>query len=312
MNVTGRWHDANMMKPEHFKDAQRQHGLITREQFLEHGSVRQLELLLAAGRLESARRGVYRIAGAPTTWQQQLLSACLVSGQSARASFDTAAAIVGLDGFARGPLQITVEQGKRVRLAKVTVHQSTIDLPTHRTVKNGIPVTSVSRTLADLSWRLPSWRIGYLLDDAIRRRLTTLDDYRQVARDLQRRGRRRTTVTRDVLERRTPETAGAESGSERRLVQLLIAAGLPMPVLQHPVRVSGRTVRLDLAYPDAMIAIEYDGWGVHGTRAAFDRDRRRANELEVLGWTVVRFTSDFADSTIIATVRQLLERRSVS
>jgi very-short-patch-repair endonuclease len=82
-------------------------------------------------------------------------------------------------------------------------------------------------------------------------------------------------------------------------------------VQQHRVRVNGRTVRIDLAYPDALIAIEYDGWDFHRTRGAFDLDRARANELELLGWTVLRFTSASSDQVVVDTVRAALSRACV-
>lgn len=57
-------------------------------------------------------------------------------------------------------------------------------------------------------------------------------------------------------------------------------------VFQHPV---GR-FRIDFAYPELLIAIEVDGYGPHASRAAFQRDRSRQNDLVALGWTVLRFT----------------------
>jgi very-short-patch-repair endonuclease len=82
--------------------------------------------------------------------------------------------------------------------------------------------------------------------------------------------------------------------------------------LQHRVRIDGRSYRIDLAYPEVMLAIEYDGWEHHRTRSAFDRDRARGNRLEILGWTVLRFTSQSTDLDIVATVRAVLARRSAS
>jgi len=89
-----------------------------------------------------------------------------------------------------------------------------------------------------------------------------------------------------------------------------VAAGLPRPVQQHKLRVNGRTIRIDLAYPELRIAIEYDGWEYHSTRGAFDRDRARANELELLGWTVLRFTSKSSDTTMVRTIRTAIRRAS--
>jgi very-short-patch-repair endonuclease len=174
-----------------------------------------------------------------------------------------------------------------------------------------VPVTSVARTLADLSRFLPPWTLGPAVDDAVRRGLVTLTAYQRVARDLSARGRRRSTVTREVLDARI-DPGPYESAAERRIARLLVRAGLPRPVSQHPVRVAGRTFRIDLAYPDAMVAIEFDGWSFHGSRDAFDRDRVRGNALEVLGFLVLRFTAASSDEDIVAAVRAALQRRSAS
>ena len=92
------------------------------------------------------------------------------------------------------------------------------------------------------------------------------------------------------------------------MAHLLVGAGLPRPVQQHEIRTNGRTIRIDLAYPQARIAIEFDGWTYHSTRGAFDNDRARANELELLGWTVLRFTTKSSDIAIVQTVRTALVR----
>jgi hypothetical protein len=82
-------------------------------------------------------------------------------------------------------------------------------------------------------------------------------------------GRLRTAV----LEARQTAVHLGESEPVLRIATLLVGAGLPPPVHQHRVRVEGRTRRLDLAYPELMIAIEYDGWAYHSQRSAFDADR---------------------------------------
>jgi hypothetical protein len=117
---------------------------------------------------------------------------------------------------------------------------------------------------------------------------------------------------REILGARVVGFHPGESAPELRLSRVLVAAGLPAPVHQHPYRLGNRTVRADLAYPQAGIVIEYDGWDYHSTRTAFDADRARANELEVLGLTVLRFTSKSTDDQVVATVRAALERAGVN
>lgn len=71
----------------------------------------------------------------------------------------------------------------------------------------------------------------------------------------------------------------------------LVLAGLPTPVLQHPVTVEGRRYELDLAYPELRITIEYDGIE-HRTQRRARRDLRREADLVHLGWTILRFDAE--------------------
>jgi very-short-patch-repair endonuclease len=81
-------------------------------------------------------------------------------------------------------------------------------------------------------------------------------------------------------------------------------------VVQFDVRdAAGRFVaRVDLAYPQHRLAIEYDG-DHHRGRASFRRDAARLNALRMCGWTVLRFTADDVlrhPSRVVAQVRALL------
>lgn len=103
----------------------------------------------------------------------------------------------------------------------------------------------------------------------------------------------------------------AESPQESRLRLLLVGAGLPAPVAQHEVYdADGLVGRVDFAYPEIKLAIEYDGmW--HGERGAFLSDRRRLNRLAAVGWLVVHVTAeDLHDpARLLARVRAMRARR---
>jgi hypothetical protein len=66
--------------------AQRQLGLITHDQATQVVTYRMIERLLDSGRLESVHRAVYRVSGAPVTYEQRVLAACLGAGADAVAS----------------------------------------------------------------------------------------------------------------------------------------------------------------------------------------------------------------------------------
>src|SRR5262249_42295974 len=78
---------------------------------------------------------------------------------------------------------------------------------------------------------------------------------------------------------------------EALLAEVLIGAGLPRPAHHHLVHAGRIIAEFDWAYPDAMVALEFDGYGVHlRSLEAFEHDRDRQNEVEILGWHVLRFT----------------------
>jgi very-short-patch-repair endonuclease len=295
-----------------FTTARRQHGLVTRGQALEVMSANTLDRRVRARRLEPVRRGVHRVAGAPETWDQQLLAACLAGGADVYASFQAAGAVHALAGSQAGPLDITRFGGRPPEIAGVRAHASEVFDAAHLARVRAVPVTSVARTPCDLTAMEPSGVVERAVGDALRREIVSLTALRRVASHLEGRGRHRCTVMRDILEDRIPGYHPAESEPERRVADLLVRAGLPEPVRQRWVEVGSRRYRVDLCYPELGIAIEYDGWDHHQGRQAFDADRARGNDLVVLGLTLLRFTSKSSDQTIVDTVHAAIERASRS
>ncbi|MFV2086591.1 endonuclease domain-containing protein [Micromonospora sp. LOL_021] len=97
---------------------------------------------------------------------------------------------------------------------------------------------------------------------------------------------------------------------------LLHDAGLPRPVPQHKVAdPQGRFIgRVDLAYPQWRIALEYEG-DHHRGRATFRRDVHRYNALRAAGWLVLRFTADHVlrrSGQVAQDVRQAIDERRTS
>ncbi|MDQ6725040.1 MAG: hypothetical protein M3066_02535 [Actinomycetota bacterium] len=128
------------------------------------------------------------------------------------------------------------------------------------------------------------------LDDALVRGLTTLGSMRRTLDRVSGQGRAGSTLLRDLVVELPAGRAPTESPLEDRLVRLLRHHGLPEPVRQHEVALpDGGVARIDLAYPEVKLGIEADGRIWHSGRADFARDRRRANHLAGLGWTLLRY-----------------------
>jgi hypothetical protein len=154
----------------------------------------------------------------------------------------------------------------------------------------------------------PPWAVANAVDESLRRRLTTLRNLRAVAAALDGQGRRRSTVMREVLELRQHGYQPGDSNPEVRIAELLVRAGLPRPEQQVRIPFGKRTARVDLAYRDLMIVIEYDSFEYHSPRSVFDSDRARDRALELLGYIVLRYTSTTPDWLIVAEVMQAIER----
>jgi restriction endonuclease-like protein len=189
-------------------------------------------------------------------------------GPGAVLSHRSAAALWGIRATAAARADVTVprDRGHR-RNPGIVVHRPR--RPAKGTIHNGIPVTTPTQTLIDLS--------SVLARPALERAFEAAESLRllDVAR----------------LPPRLAEIAGAidprlRSPLEALFVSLCRELGLPPP--QVNVVVEG--LEVDFNWPDHALIVETDGHRHHGTRAAFERDRERDAQLTALGWRVVRIT----------------------
>lgn len=271
--------------------ARGQHALVTRRQAIGCGaSARQVDRWLAAGRLEVVHDTVYRLAGAPTTWEQRVLAAVLAAGARAAASHRTAARLWAIGGD-DDVVEVSVPRGRLPRLDGVVVHRPNDLDGAWVSPRRGIPTTNPMRTLVDLGAVLPRRAVEDALDRALVARLVSIAAVEAALDALARRGRRGAGVLREVLERRALGAERPDGLLEPRMARLLRRHGLPPARFQHEVHAGRRLVaRIDFAYPGPRLAIEVDGWEQHATRESLQHDLTRQNALVGLGWTVLRFT----------------------
>lgn len=132
---------------------------------------------------------------------------------------------------------------------------------------SGLAATDPVRTVLDLArwYQQPEGLV--LAEAAIACRLMSLQQLRAAVPGLHRltgAGRARDVVA--------AARVGAQSPMETRLRVALAGSGLPDPDLQHVVRTPGGTFHVDLAWPSARVAVEYDGYAWHSGADAFVRD----------------------------------------
>jgi very-short-patch-repair endonuclease len=269
--------------------AKAQHGLITRLQLAESGfNTASIARAVRAGRLERLHPGIYRTWGAVPTWEQQALAAVLHA--QGVVSHRSAARVWNL--LASEQIEVTVGRAQHPRTRGVVVHRSGDLGPHHVTRRNGLTVTTPMRTLVDLGAVTGRHVVTDALELALVHRVCSLRGIERALDDIARRGRAGAGVLRHVLDDRALGATRPDGLLEPRLARVLRDHGLPQPVFQYEVRgPSGRLLaRVDAAYPDQRLAIEVDGFEVHGTPSALQHDLERQNRLVAAGWTVLRFT----------------------
>jgi hypothetical protein len=108
--------------------------------------------------------------------------------------------------------------------------------------------------------------------------------------------------------------AGVQSWLERRFLQLVRAAGLPPPAVQHVYRRDGRLVaRVDFDFAPFPVIVEVGGQKGYLTRAERQRQERRRSELQLLGKVVYFFTYEDVTADVpyvLRTLRDALGRAS--
>ena len=266
--------------------AHRQHGVFTRRQAIEAGyALGQIDHRVQTNEWVAVDHGVYRAAQTPTSWLQRLMAACLAG--PAVASHRAAAELWGFPGYATGLIEVTAVRHKRRKPSDVVWHETVRLDERQATVLEGVPVTRPGRTIIDLGAVVDVTTLLHALDDALRRRLTSLQ---ALEAELQRWGDRRrgSGRVRRAIALRVGQPI-PESILESEFEELVRREGLPIPSRQWTVRGPDGTViaRVDFAYPVARLAIEIDGARYHDDR----RDLDRQNAIESLGWRVQRFTA---------------------
>jgi hypothetical protein len=271
--------------------AARQHAAFSRGQARELGLTdRRLDGLRDRGMVRRAAPGVFVLTGAPPSWAQRLQVATL-SLPGSLASHRAAVWLHGLAGVDRAPIEVLIERGQqRRRQPRGVVLHETKDLRgPDLDERDGIPCTSLVRTLVDLPAVVHEFRAGVALDDAMRRDPAVLGRVADRHAEVARRGRNGTVALRGLVAERGGGDL-VDSGFERKALRLVHASSLPRPVTQLHVVDGDFQCWLDIAWPDHLVAMECDSLAHHQGERAFRWERVRRRHLSALGWTVLEFT----------------------
>ena len=283
--------------------ARRQHGVFLLRQAVEIGWARSsIRLRIERHEWEVVVPRVYRAAvSRPVDWRQLAMGLTLVT--RGVVSGPTAGALYGFVPHP-GHLDVIAARPPRVELPG-TVHTTCELPPCDVTTADGIPATTPVRTLIDMAGRMPLSVFEDVLDTAIVQRAVNVDRLEARARELWAPRRSGCAVVLHLLEQRHPELRFARNLWEARVLRVVRELGLPDPRVNYRVQVGGKRRYLDLAWPEAKVAVEFDGFVPHSTRRVFDDDRSRQNDLVAARWIVFPVTKTMLESDPVGTFRPI-------
>lgn len=285
--------------------AKRQHGVVSIRQLT--GSLgysrRSVSRAAAAGRLHRVHRGVYAVGHTRLTQQGRCLAAVLACGRGALLSHRSAAWLWGLSKTSPAPFEVTTPVRRKPR-PPIVLHYAGELAPEDRALREGIPVTSIARTLLDMAATIRFDRLQRMIERSEELRLFDLTAIESVlARNV---GHHGAGPLRKALALYKPAPF-TRSGIERRFLTLVEEAGLPRPTTGF----NECGFELDIYWPEHRFAVELDTYETHGTRAAFERDRIRQEELALAGIEMIRVTGvrlEREPEKVIERVGRLLRR----
>jgi very-short-patch-repair endonuclease len=231
--------------------------------------------------------------------------AVLDGGWKAHASHQTAAWLWGW-GEAPDTIEVTSTTNRKRDSEGYVLHRSKFDDGV--TKRHRLPTSSPLRVLAELGATLPRSSVESCLDEFLNRKHVSINAVVGWRTAHAGKGRRGVGVLGQILEDRLLDGAMTDSQLEAQFARLLARHRIDGFELHRRVRAGKKSFEVDFAHVASKVAVELDGFGYHGNRVAFERDRRRDVELAIAiaGWVVLRFTwRDIVDRPD-AVVQQIL------
>jgi very-short-patch-repair endonuclease len=264
------------------------------------------------GRMHLLHKGAYAVGHRVVPREGRWMAAVLASGSAAVLSHWSAAAHWMIRPNSRTTIDITVPHRSR-SWAHIRRHVVEL-LADEVTVDEGIPVTSVPRTILDLAATEPADVVENLIREMefreLRDRLSLWD---LVERYPRRRGVARLRL---ALERLKDEPVGRKrSPLEQRFAPYLRRHNLPLPRFNDLIVLGSKRYEVDCNWPGTSQIVELDGWEGHKTRTAFREDRARDRRLKVAGYSITRLTWNQLDDEpeeIAADLRALLRNNKAA
>jgi very-short-patch-repair endonuclease len=239
------------------------------------------------GRLHAVLRGVYAVGHRRVPAKGYRMAAVLACGPEALLGYRSATGHWELRPPPNGPIDVIVPGRRRRGQEGIRVHNVRALDPRDRTVLDGIPVTSLHRTLLDFAEVATAHELRHALDEADRRELLSRKAIELLlARSPGRKGAK--PLKAELNKMLGVEAPWTQSELEREFLALVREAGLPEPQTQVPMQ----GYRVDLFWPEGPLVVELDSYGFHKGRKQFRSDRRKDGKLQIARIPVFRVTED--------------------
>lgn len=262
------------------------HGVVTRQhaKWLDLTD-RQIEHRLKVGTWVRLFPKVYVVSGSPRTWFQRLVAASAWAKRGYAFSHGCAARLWGFEHFKEyETLEISITRAAELPPPEILHRVQQLCVRDLGEVK-GLSVTSVTRTVLDLAETCAWEVVEPIVNEALRRRRTTLDRLETALKDC----RAPLPQLRELVHRYSGGEPIPASVLEEKVLALFARGGLPKPVKQAPVIIDGKLRRLDFKVPGTALVVEADGYKYH-SYDLFEDDRERDNGLGGKGLFVQRWT----------------------
>jgi len=243
---------------------------------------------VASGRLHRVHAGVYAVGHANLTGHGHWMGAVLACGQGAVLSYRSSAALHGVRPDHRSVIDVTSSRRSGRGRRGIVAHQGHALLPRDSTTVDAIPCTSLPRTLLDLAEVIDRRGLERALDRAEQLRVLDMSAINDVLARAH--GRPGAKLLREVLAEHYAGSSLTASELEERFLLICRGAGVPAPDVNAWVALPDEELKADFLWRHHRLIVEVDGHETHGTRQAFERDRRRDQCLTLAGYSVIRFT----------------------
>ena len=271
--------------------ATRQYGVFSRKQAAALGATpRMIGYRLENGIWTSLHTGIYGLPGAPESWHRSQMAACLWS--KGAAGVRAAAHLHHLPGFDHPPIEVVTETTRRpMPRSGVTVHHTKRLPRCQLVVAQGIPATSIERTLFDLCGHVSSRQASIAVDHALRAGLTSIGGLDHCLYLTARRGREGCAKLRRLIQDRAALREYPNSPLETVTFNLLAGSGMKMPQLQVPLYdSSGFIGRPDFVWLDEKVVLEAHSFLWHDNELVKRSDREKHDRLVAAEWRVLYAT----------------------